>query len=148
MKVEKEKVIKGLECFAQMQAPTANPCKDCGYIDRPNFAMCVKDVASDALNLLKKQEAKKPIHFHQEYSEHDWVKDEDGEIDEWAISYEYCNGPMCKRCYYSFCIHCNPNGWNNVPCVLDFYKCPSCEKKVIKNIKFCDNCGQEVKWDD
>lgn len=50
-----EKVIKGLECLAQKQAPTANPCKDCGYINRPSFAICVKDIASDALELLKEQ---------------------------------------------------------------------------------------------
>ena len=37
------------------QAPTANPCKDCGYINRPIFAICVKDIASDALELLKEQ---------------------------------------------------------------------------------------------
>lgn len=47
------KVIKGLECLAQAKEPTANPCKDCGYISRPNFAFCVKDVAVDALELLK-----------------------------------------------------------------------------------------------
>lgn len=54
---DREKVIKGLECMAQKQAPTANPCKGCGYINRPSFAICVKDIASDALELLKEQEA-------------------------------------------------------------------------------------------
>jgi len=51
------KAIKGLECLAQKREPTANPCKDCGYSSRPNFAICVKDVAADALELLKEQEA-------------------------------------------------------------------------------------------
>lgn len=51
--VDREKVIKGLECLAQAKEPTANPCKSCGYISRPNFAFCVKDVAVDALELLK-----------------------------------------------------------------------------------------------
>ena len=55
---DREKVIKGLECLAQKQAPTANSCKDCGYINRPSFAICVKDIASDALELLKEQEAR------------------------------------------------------------------------------------------
>ena len=58
---DREKVIKGLECLAQKQAPTANPCKGCGYINRPNFAICVKDIASDALSLLKEQESIKPL---------------------------------------------------------------------------------------
>lgn len=52
------KVIKGLECLAQAKEPTANPCKDCGYSDRPNYAICVKDIASDTIDLLKEQEAK------------------------------------------------------------------------------------------
>lgn len=55
--IDREKVIKGLECLAQKQEPTANPCKGCGYIDKPNFAICVKDVASDALEILKEKEA-------------------------------------------------------------------------------------------
>ena len=53
---DREKVKKGLECLAQKQVPMANPCKDCGYSDRPNYAICVKDIASDALELLKEQE--------------------------------------------------------------------------------------------
>lgn len=51
--VEREKVIKGLQCLARTREPVANPCKDCGYIDRPNFAICVVDIAIDALELLK-----------------------------------------------------------------------------------------------
>lgn len=56
--VDREKVIKGLECLVQKQAPTANPCKNCGYSDRPNYAICVKDIASDAIALLKEQEVR------------------------------------------------------------------------------------------
>ncbi len=54
---DREKVKKGLQCLAQKQVPMANPCKDCGYSDRPNYAICVKDISSDALELLKEQEA-------------------------------------------------------------------------------------------
>ena len=66
---DREKIIKGLECLAQKQAPTANPCKDCGYINRPSFAICVKDIASDALELLKEQqqEIDKWIEAYAEY---------------------------------------------------------------------------------
>lgn len=52
--------------------------------------------------------AKKVVHFHQEFPEHDWARDEDGKIDEFAMEYEYHNGPYCNRCGYSFCIHCTP----------------------------------------
>jgi hypothetical protein len=103
-----------------------------------------------ALAILKEQEPKTPIHIHEEYPEHDWETDEDGKIDEWAMSYEYHNGPMCKRCYHSFCIHCEPNGWNDKPCVIDYYQCPKCRKHIFKNsknIEYCVNCGQAVKWD-
>ena len=58
--IDGEKVIKGLKCLAQKQAPTANPCKGCGYINRPSFAICVIDIASDALELLKEQEEVEP----------------------------------------------------------------------------------------
>ena len=52
--------------------------------------------------------AEKVVHFHQEFPEHDWERDEDGRIDEFAMVYEYHNGPYCNRCGYSFCIHCTP----------------------------------------
>lgn len=54
--IDREKIARGLECLAQKREPTTNPCKDCGYIDRPNYAICVKDIASDALSLLKEQQ--------------------------------------------------------------------------------------------
>lgn len=104
----------------------------------------------DALKLLKEQEPKPPIHIHEEYSEHDWETDEDGNIDEWVMAYGYHNGPGCKRCGYSFCMHCNPDGWNEKPCVIDYYQCPNCRKRILnngKNIEYCVNCGQEVKWE-
>ena len=84
---DREKVLKGLQCLAQTKEPTSNPCKDCEYIDRPNFAMCVVDVAIDALELLKEQEAVKP------------------KID--AFGHPYC--PKCKVLVYqtwSFCPYC------------------------------------------
>lgn len=41
-----------------------------------------------------------------EWNEHDWEREDDGSIDNWASSYEFCNGPRCSRCWYSFCEHC------------------------------------------
>lgn len=37
----------------------------------------------------------------------------------------------------------NSYGWK-------FYYCPSCKKEFYQNHKFrfCEKCGQEVKWDD
>ena len=56
---DRKKIIKGLECIAQKRESTANRCKDCGYSGYLNYTMCgVKDIASDALALLKRQEPK------------------------------------------------------------------------------------------
>lgn len=54
--MDREKVIKGLECLARKQEPMANPCSKCDYHNRPNFAFCVVDVATDALAMLKEQD--------------------------------------------------------------------------------------------
>jgi len=37
---------------------------------------------------------------------HQWEKDDDGEINIFAYSSGYCNGPLCERCGYHFCKHC------------------------------------------
>lgn len=60
-----EKVIKGLECLARKQEPMANPCSKCDYHDRPNFAFCVVDVATDALALLNEQDVCIKLLEHQ-----------------------------------------------------------------------------------
>ena len=33
--------------------------------------------------------------------------------------------------------------------IIDYYQCPKCGNKMYKgfeNIKYCEKCGQEVKW--
>ena len=37
---------------------------------------------------------------------HDWHLDSFGEIDELRMQYDNHNGPSCKRCGYSYCVHC------------------------------------------
>ena len=58
-----------------------------------------------------------------EWNEHDFERDNDGEIDDWAFSIGYCNGPVCQRCYYSFCKHCVDNYQDalkdDLPCVVE-----------------------------
>lgn len=90
---------------------------------------------------------KKVVHFHQEFPDHDWARDEDGKIDEFAMEYEYHNGPYCNRCGYSFCIHCTPNGWNATRCIVDYNTCPTCGGRVVRSQHFCDRCGQELDWE-
>ena len=103
--------------------------------------------AERAVALLKEQEAKPPVHIHEEYPEHDWKRNEKGYIDDFAYDGDYHNGPVCKRCHYSFCIHCDPNGWNKEPCIIDIHKCPKCGRYIIRRTKFCSDCGQAVKWE-
>ena len=57
-----------------------------------------------------------------EWKEHDWQKDDDGSIDNWAFSLGYCNGPMCQRCHHFFCEHCSKDYEKELhagPCVIE-----------------------------
>lgn len=47
-----------------------------------------------------------------------------------------------------FCEHCNPDGYNDTPCVVDYYKCPNCDKKLNIHQKFCDECGTKLDLED
>ena len=112
------------------------------------FSEPVTTYAQLSINALEKQIPKKPIHIHEVYPKHDWKLDKNGEIDMWALSVGYCNGPMCKRCHTSVCEHCNPE-WNEEECVIDERRCPSCNEEVhyvYDTDKFCRNCGQALDW--
>lgn len=58
------------------------------------------------------------------------------------------DGPMCKRCGYSFCVHCDPDGYDREPCVIEEYRCPTCSNHVDKTDKHCRYCGQRLKWEE
>ena len=90
----------------------------------------------------------KIVHIHTEYPEHDWKKDRNGEIDEMAMEYEYHNGPVCSRCWHTFCVSCETYEENNGPCVIDEYKCPTCGHILGHNTEynFCFHCGQALDW--
>lgn len=135
---DREKVIKGLKeivIFFDIMSAIEGRCNE------------LKQDAENAIDFLKEQEAEQVIHVYEEYPEHDWVRKENGDIDDFAYDGGYHNGPVCKRCYYSFCIFCNPDGWNDEPCIIDEYKCPKCGRCISKGTKFCSNCGQAVKWE-
>lgn len=93
--------------------------------------------------LKEKNEPKKAEYRKMVYPRHKWME-EDGKIDAFAYSSGYCNGPMCERCYYSFCEHCNPGGWEE-ECVVEDYICPSCGEKVNRKNTHC-KCGQALDW--
>jgi uncharacterized protein YbaR (Trm112 family) len=91
------------------------------------------------------------IHYHKEYPTHDWVKNEKGEIDDFAFEFGDHSGPVCRRCGYSFCIFCKGDeGYNAEPCVEDWYVCPKCRKRfyIEEGVNFCPMCGQELEWEE
>lgn len=56
--IDREKIIKGLECHRIDNKHRIN-CADCPYyVDDDNHINCVNDLHDDALALLKEQEAK------------------------------------------------------------------------------------------
>ena len=136
--------MKIKEAILTLNANVVIACERAGFSSET--VKMIEDALDTIKDALKEQEAKQPIHVHEEFQEHDWYRDEDGKIDEFALDTDYHNGPMCKRCGYAFCMYCDPNGWNKEPCVIDEYKCPRCEKHISNGTKFCSNCGQEVKW--
>lgn len=91
---------------------------------------------------------RKIIHRHEEFPEHKWMRTESGKIDEFAMSIGYHNGPVCERCYYSFCEHCEPDGWDKEPCVVDEYRCPNCNHIIGRAVKYCEYCGQAILQED
>lgn len=84
------------------------------------------------------------VHKHKEYAEHKWIRKENGEIDDFAMESGFHNGPVCERCGYSFCIHCEQDGYDKEPCIIDEYYCPNCNHSLYKKSKFCSNCGQAI----
>lgn len=107
-----------------------------------------------AIEAVEHQIPKKPIWVEELYEHHDWEKDDNGNIDRWAMSSEFCNGPMCSRCYRSFCEHCHVEDYDemiNEKCDCSHFECPTCHKEIIvswsENQKgVCRHCGQILDW--
>ena len=103
----------------------------------------------DALAALEKQIQKKPVHIHEEYEKHDWQKDEDGNVDEFAFEWDDHTGVACTRCCTTYCVYCDPDyDEKGDKCIIDYNKCPNCGRKVTKSEKYCDDCGQALDWSD
>lgn len=113
---------------------------DLGFHDKRELKLVESSV--------RKQMPQKPTHIHEEYAEHDWQRDKNGEIDTSAWGVGFCNGPICKRCFHSECEHCNPK-WETEPeepCVIDKDVCPVCGSDLKKKHKYCYECGQALDW--
>ena len=103
------------------------------------------DTLNRAIGEMKKLIPVARIYRREEYSEHLWYKPENegGDID-WGWSDNYHNGPVCERCHHSFCVHCDPDGYNKgLPCVVEEFKCPTCGSTHITGLSDkCPTCNQ------
>ncbi len=144
----KERMIELLKIEHEcMRRGAHNECdRDCAKCELVQDDRELDEMYTGVVVLLDEKEAKPPVHIYEEYPEHDWKRKENGDIDDFAWDGDYHNGPMCKRCYYSFCVLCNPNGWDKKRCIIDEYKCPKCGMDISEGTKFCPDCGQAVKW--
>jgi len=52
---------------------------------------------------------------------HEWRKNDDGTVDVFGLDDDigFHNGPICVKCYYSFCEHCNRGPIEECPGVLE-----------------------------
>lgn len=100
-----------------------------------------------AIQALEKQIPKKPKHTYIKHGKHIWKKDKSGEIDDFAWDFNYCNGVVCEVCGATVCVHCNPDYMELDDCEEEHWSCPSCEKEVYRNTRYCD-CGQRLDWSD
>lgn len=116
-----------------------------GYIDLGAHDEDELEVIEKVVN---KQISKKPVHIHEEHSEHLWRRDKNGEIDTSAWEAGCCNGPVCTRCWHSECIYCNEDWETNPtwPCVVDKDICPICGSELNSRSKYCPECGQALDW--
>ena len=87
-------------------------------------------------------------HIKRIYKTHDWIRNSEGEINYFAYEEGFHNGPVCKRCAFSFCEHCDPDGLNDSPCVVEKWECPKCHQILwrYENANFCPNCGEKLEW--
>lgn len=87
------------------------------------------------------------------YPTHDWIRD-GGDIDFFAFESSYHNGPVCKRCGFSYCEHCeedkSPEYFDKEhPCTIKRWDCPKCGINLgLSRHNFCSNCGQQLTWED
>lgn len=75
------------------------------------------------------------------HKQHQWIE-KDGKIDDFGFNVEFCNGPACKSCGYFFCVHCNPDGYDNTECIR--YECEKCGCEVREKAENCPRCGNEL----
>lgn len=96
--------------------------------------------------LKEKSVAKSPERKYVKYGKHKWKRNENGEIDDWAWDFAYCNGVVCEACGKTVCVHCNPNYDDLEDCETEDWFCPTCSEEVKYKHHHC-KCGQLLDWE-
>ena len=96
--------------------------------------------------LKEKSVAKKPKYQKIQYGKHKWKRKENGEIDDFAWDYAYCNGVVCEVCGETQCVHCNPKYDKLKDCEVEDYFCPTCNETVGYFYSHCKHCWQKLDW--
>lgn len=120
-------------------------CTDKGHC--PEYApgaFCVKErkPVNDLVNVVIGKRAK-----WIPSEKHIWQKDEDGEIDLWARASDFHNGPVCRVCWESPCVHCRPD-WQSIPCTEKHSECSVCGEPQIEESNYCPNCGAKMDMEE
>lgn len=81
----------------------------------------------------------------EERRKHKWKRYSDGTIDCFAgVDCGYHNGPLCLKCGFSFCEHCDPKGYDS-ECSVPDYICTVCGSEASEKWNFCPNCGADMR---
>lgn len=75
-------------------------------------------------------------------TKHDWIKDENGKIDEFAFESGYHNGVVCEICECCMCVHCHPEYDEDDECA-DHFVCSECGRHELKQYPYC-RCGAKM----
>ncbi len=113
---------------------------------KERLAVYITEALNMSIKSLEKQIPRKPLHIHEEYDKHEWKKDENGNVDEWAFEQGLCAGVVCERCGESVCVWCEPD-YDKGKCVVKKDVCPNCNSEVTKQYKHCPECRQKLEWE-
>lgn len=73
---------------------------------------------------------------------HQWERDEDGEVDDWAWESGFHNGVSCEICHKHPCVHCDPDYDENQDC-HEHYVCSECGRIALALEPYC-HCGAKM----
>jgi len=119
-------------------------CHNCDHKDE--YIEELETEVEELKALKEKSVAKSPKRKYVKCGKHKWKRRENGEVDDWAWDYNYCNGVVCDVCGKTVCVHCIPNYDDLEDCEIEDYICPTCGEIVEYEEHHC-KCGQRFDWE-